>query len=139
MDNFVFSPDRQTASDQSLADVARGFEPALTNTGSETPAGNAAHENGEYSVPYRDSAAPAEYTTADITATLEDIQPEGLGIRAYEDHGQSVRATARGYEAVVTVVVPVTETAGLVVVLRSDEEHDPCEVIQPVEDAASER
>jgi hypothetical protein len=133
------SPDRQTANEQSLADAARELEPTLTDTVGESLVGIAVYENGEYSVPYRDSATSAQYTTADITAILEHIQLEGIGIRAYEEyHEQSLRATVRVYEDVVTVVVPVTETAGLVVVLRSDAEHDPYDVIHTVQRVGSE-
>ncbi|MFC6987811.1 hypothetical protein ACFQJD_01960 [Haloplanus sp. GCM10025708] len=110
------------------------------DTVGETLVGIAAYESGEYSVQYRDDAASAQYTTSDITAILENIQLEGIGIRAYEEyHGQSLRATVRVFEEIITVVVPVTETSGLVVVLRNDEVHDPYEVIQAVEDAVSER
>ncbi|GAA0289410.1 MULTISPECIES: hypothetical protein [Halobacterium] len=134
------SSDQQTASNQSISDVARRLESPLTDTVGESLVGIAAYENGEYSVPYRDSDASAQYTTADITAILENVQLEGIGIPAYEDHhGQSLRATARVYEDVVTVVVPVTDTTGLVVALRNDAEHDPYEVIQTVEAAVSER
>ncbi|QDX39394.1 hypothetical protein [Salarchaeum sp. JOR-1] len=134
------SAERRTDSDRSLADVARESKPALTDSVGDTLVGIAAYENGEYSVPYRDSSASAQYTTADITAILENIQLEGMGIRAYEGHhGQALRATVRVYEETVTVVVPVTETTGLVAVLQNDGAHDPYDVIQTLEDAAFER
>jgi hypothetical protein len=140
MANNHSSSDQQTANNQSISDVARKLESPLTDTVGESLVGIAAYENGEYSVPYRDSDGSAQYTTADVTAILENVQLESIGIRAYEDHhGQSLRATTRVYEDVVTVVVPVTETTGLVVALRNDAEHDPYEVIQTVEDAISER
>jgi len=41
------------------------------------------------------------------------------------------------YDALVTVAVPITETAGIVVALRNDGSHDPYSLIETIETEAS--
>lgn len=126
------------SADRPLAAVAQGLESTLAADLGETLVGIAAFEDDEYDVVYRDDAVASQYADSDVRAILENIQLDAIGAAAYEDHhGQALHATVRVYDTLSTVTVPVTETAGLVVVLRNDGAHDPYAVVETVENAAS--
>ncbi|NIC00704.1 hypothetical protein [Halobacterium sp. R2-5] len=128
--------DGRHSNDRSLAAVAGPLESSLKNDLGETLVGLASYEDGEYDVVYRDEAASAQYTASDIRAILEHIQLEAIGTSVYEDyHGEPLRATVRVYDTLATVVVPVEETTGFVVVVRNDGSHDPYSIVGTVENA----
>gem|GEM_PF-2410737 len=124
--------------DRPLTAVAEGLESTLAENLGETLVGIATFDDDEYDVVYRDDAVSAQYSDSDVRAILEHIQLDAIGAAAYEDHhGQSLDATVRVYDTLVTVSVPVTEAAGVVVVLRADGSHDPYSVVEAVQRAAS--
>lgn len=128
--------DGRHSNDRSLADAARTLESTLKDNLGETLVGLASYEDGEYDVVYRDEAASSQYAASDIRAILEHIQLEAIGTSVYEEyHGEPLHATVRVYDTLVTVAVPVEETTGLVVVVRSDGSHNPYSVIEMVENA----
>ena len=126
--------DRQHSTDRSLGDIVASLESTLKDDLGETLVGLASYEDGEYDVVYRDEAASAQYTASDIRAILEHIQLEAIGTSVYEEyHGEQLHATVRVYDTLVTIVVPVRETTGLVVVVRNDAAHNPYSIIETVE------
>ncbi|GAA0681483.1 hypothetical protein ACFQDG_03400 [Natronoarchaeum mannanilyticum] len=126
--------ERHLPDDRSLVAVANRLESVLNDDLGGTLVGIAFYEDGEYDVAYRDDAASARYTDSDVRAIMTNIQLDAIGAPAYEDHhGEPLRGTVRVYDTLVTVAVPVAETAGIVVVLRNDGSHDPYSVIETVE------
>ena len=122
------------ADDRLLGDIAGSLESTLKADLGETLVGLASYEDGEYDVLYRDEAASSQYAASDIRTILEHIQLEAIGTAVYEEyHGESLRATVRVYDTLVTITVPVQETTGLVVVVRNDGTHDPYSIIETVE------
>ncbi|WP_115864180.1 hypothetical protein [Halorussus litoreus] len=124
------------ADNRSLGEIAESLESTLKADLGETLVGLASYEGGEYDVLYRDEAASSQYAASDIRAILEHIQLEAIGTAVYEEyHGESLHATVRVYDTLVTITVPVEETTGLVVVVRNDDTHDPYSIIETVENA----
>ncbi|WP_123619652.1 hypothetical protein ABSL23_00200 (plasmid) [Halobacterium sp. NMX12-1] len=124
------------ADNRSLGEIAESLESTLMADLGETLVGLASYEDGEYDVLYRDEAASSQYAASDIRAILEHIQLEAIGTAVYEEyHGESLHATVRVYDTLVTITVPVEETTGLVVVVRNDDKHDPYSIIETVENA----
>ena len=124
------------ADNRSLGDIAGSLESTLKADLGETLVGLASYEDGEYDVLYRDEAASSQYAASDIRAILGHIQLEAIGTAVYEEyHGESLHATVRVYDTLVTITVPVAETTGLVVVVRNDDTHDPYSIIETVENA----
>lgn len=122
------------ADDRSLGDIAGSLESILKADLGETLVGLASYEDGEYNVLYRDEESSSQYAASDIQAILNHIQLDGIGIAVYEDHHEeSLHATIRVYDTLVTITVPVDETTGIVVVVRNDGTHDPYSIIEAVE------
>ena len=62
---------------------------------------------------------------------------EVIGTAVYDEyHGESLHATVRMYDTLVTITVPVKETTGLVVVVRNAGTHDPYSITETVGNAA---
>ncbi|MFB6072772.1 MAG: hypothetical protein ABEJ88_07375 [Halobacterium sp.] len=82
--------------------------------------GVAAYSADRQTVLYRDDDATGEYSPDSIHEILDQIRLETIGVGAVESlHGPDLRAFARLYDGLNTVVVPTGEATGLVVA------HDP--------------
>lgn len=88
---------------------------------------------------YASEHASEAYDVDQVETIVDDLRLESLARGAHEQrHGERLHATARLYDSLLNVVVPLTDAAGIVVGLDVDGAYRTREVVSVVEEAADE-